>query len=410
MDLARARLLYVITSSGIGGSEKILADLALAQRPRWEAVAVCSLKPPGAVARDLERRGIEIFTCGLGESTGAAGLLDTLRVLPRLGRAVRRFRPTLVHAFLFRAGLLIRLPVVLRRVPRLVVSIRQMNRRAAPLHLVDRLTAGTVDRFTAVSRAARDLALARSRLAPERVEVIPNGVAIPGPGGAGTPEAAREGTTGGEAVSAWRRERRLRARRRLEASIGPIPDGRVLVGSVGRLHAVKGHAVLLGAMAWLVDRASTQDAARYGVVVVGDGDERAALEARAARPPLAGRAWLLGERDDAAEILPAFDLFVLPSRTEGMSNALLEAMAEAIPVIATQAGGSPEVVEHGLSGLLVQPGDPAALGAAIGALAGDPDRARALAFAGRERVRARFSRDAMLRAYESLYRDLLRPL
>jgi glycosyltransferase involved in cell wall biosynthesis len=392
MELARARLLYVITGSGIGGSEKVLAEVALAQRPRCEAVAVCTLKPPGAAARELERQGIEIFTCGLDDAAGAAGALGTLRALVPLTRAVRLFRPTLVHAFLFRAGLMVRLPVALQRVPRLVVSIRQLNRRAALLHRLDRLTAAAVDRFTAVSRAARDLAVARSRIPPDRIEVIPNGVEVPGPDDGSRPDAE----------VAWRRERRSRARRHLASLIGPLPDDRLVVGGVGRLHPVKGHAVLLEALA-------RPGGETWAGVIVGDGPERAALQARAAQAPLAGRVFLLGERADVPDLLPAFDLFVLPSLTEGMSNALLEAMAEGIPVIATQAGGNLEVVEHHASGLLVQPGDPAALAAGIGALAGDPERARSLGLAAREHVRRHFSRAVMLRAYEALYRDLLAP-
>ena len=408
MELSRARLLYVITSSGIGGSEKVLADLALAQQPLCAAVAVCSLKPPGAVALDLRRRGIEIFTCNLAEGAGLAGVLDTLRALWPLGRAVRRFRPTLMHAFLFRAGLMARLPAVLHRVPRLVVSIRQMNWRSPLAHRFNHLTSGAVDRFTAVSSAVRNLAVARSRIPAGRIEVIPNGVEIPGPG-----DDITDGPGAGDIFTAWRRERRARARRHLATLIGPVADDLVLAGTVGRLHPVKGHAVLLEALALLAGTAEAGGAwtsGRWATVIVGEGIERRALEARAARAPLAGHVRLVGERTDVREMLPAFDLFVLPSQTEGMSNALLEAMAEGIPCIATDTGGNPEVVEHDASGLLVQRGQPAALAAAIGALAGDPARAGALGRAGRERVRGRFSRAAMLRTYENLYRDLLAPL
>src|SRR3990172_5840634 len=104
MELSQARLLFVITSSGLGGSEKILAHLVRAERPRWGAVGVCSLKRPGQVALDLERDGIPIFTCGTRRGGGPRGVRSTAAAGFRLLRVVKEFRPTLIHAFLFRAG------------------------------------------------------------------------------------------------------------------------------------------------------------------------------------------------------------------------------------------------------------------------------------------------------------------
>ncbi len=400
MDLSQARLLFVSTSTGLGGSEKVLARLARAERPSWQEVGVCSLKPTGHFGPILEREGITVVSCGAPDGGGLRGGLATLGAALPLLRAVRRFRPTLIHAFLFRAGLLSRLPVLLRRVPRLVVSIRQMEVRHPVLHLLDRCTAGSVDRFTAVSEAARRTIAGRSGIPEERIEVIPNGVDLPGPAAG--------------ALADWRRARREEARRRLESLTGPLPE--TIVGCAGRLDPIKGHRLLLEAMATLFPPAGRpagpgpDPADRLALVLAGGGSERAALEALASRAPLAGRVRLLGERADLPDLLPAFDLFVLPSRAEGMSNALLEAMAEGIPAIATRAGGSSEAIEPGVSGILVDPGDRAALAGAIGALAADPDRARALGLAGRERVRSRFSVERMLGAYHRLYEFLLDPL
>lgn len=401
MELQQARLLFVTTSSGLGGSEKILAALARAERPRWQAVAICSLKPAGSIGRDLERDGIPLFTCGLREGHGPRGALSTLGSSLRLVRVVREFRPTLVHAFLFRAGLVSRLPALLGRVPRLVVSVRRLEARGPAAHLLDRLTSRLVDRFTAVSEAARRQASRRSGIPLESIDRIPNGVPVPGP------------ADGAPSPGEWRRERRDAARRRLEERLGvTLPE--FLVGSVGRLEPVKGHRALLEAVARLIPRSGGAPHGpglnRLGVVLVGDGRERAALEAIASRPPLAGRVWILGERPDAAEILPALDLFVLPSLSEGMSNALLEAMAEGIPVIATRAGGNVEVVEAGVSGLLVDPGEPAALAGGIARMAADAERARTLGLLARERVRREFSFEAMLSAYRHLYWRLLSTL
>lgn len=392
MRPAEGRLLFVITGSALGGTEKVLYRLARAERPSWGAVEVCSLKPPGHFGSLLRYEGIPVSSCGLREGAGAKGGLATLSAALPLVRVVRRFRPTLIHAFLFRSGLLARLPVVSGRVPRLLVSIRQIEHRHRLLHLLDRCTDGAVDRFTAVSQAARASIAVRSGIREDRIEVIPNGVEVPGP----APGA------GAAAYDDWRRARRESARRLLEPLTGPLPG--MVVGCAGRLDPVKGHRFLLEAMESLV---SSGVAGSVALVIAGDGHERASLQTLVSRPPLRGRAFLLGERPDLAGILPAFDLFVLPSRAEGMSNALLEAMAEGIPAIGTRAGGTVEVIEPDVSGLLVEAGDRQALASAIGALTADPSRARALGLAARERVRRRFSLDDMLAAYHRLYESLL---
>jgi len=395
MDLSQARLLFVITGTGVGGSEKVLAGLALAMRTLWAEVGVCSLKPLGHFGRDLARQGLAVFTCGMGDRDGFLGLADTVRALPALGRVVRTFRPTLVHAFLFRAGLLARLPVVAQRVPRLLVSVRTLERRSLAAHLLDRCTAGAVDRFTAVSEAARQVIARRSGIPLSRIERIPNGAGVEGP------------SDGAVSAAAWRLARRDLARRDLAARTGPLPG--TLVGSLGRLDPIKGYATLLEAAARL-GSAGAPAADGPGVVLFGDGPDRADLEALVSRPPLRGRAFILGEDPDAARLLPAIDLFVLPSLAEGMSNALLEAMAEGIPVVATRVGGNAEVIEDGRSGLLVEPGDAAGLSGALAGLLADPDSARRLGLEGRERVRRAFSTQGMLDAYHDLYRRLLEPL
>ena len=147
---------------------------------------------------------------------------------------------------------------------------------------------------------------------------------------------------------------RIAAKARLGVDVG-----RPLIGTVGRLEPRKGTATLIAALATL--RAGGRDAS---LVVVGDGPLRSELVATAARLGLASHVQMLGDRADIEEILAAVDVFVLPSRTEGMSNALLEAMAMALPVVATAVGGTPEVIAEGRSGLLVPSDDPSAMAAA----------------------------------------------
>lgn len=161
-----------------------------------------------------------------------------------------------------------------------------------------------------------------------------------------------------------------------------------LVLAVGRLSPIKGFDVLARA------KLSTPGAR---VVVIGDGPERARLE----RSPLE----LWGARPDAAELLPAADVVVMPSRSEGFPQVPLHAMAAEVPVVATQVGGTREVVVDGLTGRLVPPEAPLALAAAIDGLLENPDKAKDMGRAGRAHlVESRLTREAMLETHRDLYR------
>jgi glycosyltransferase involved in cell wall biosynthesis len=142
-------------------------------------------------------------------------------------------------------------------------------------------------------------------------------------------------------------------------------------------------------------------------VVVGDGPERAQLEALAGQLGLADRVHLAGHQQDVRPWLAALDVLVLSSDWEGMPNALLEAMAAGLPIVATAVGGVPEVVVDGATGLLVPPGDPSALAEAITRLLRDPDLRRTMGQAGRARVERRFSINETVRLTEELYATLL---
>ena len=165
---------------------------------------------------------------------------------------------------------------------------------------------------------------------------------------------------------------------------GPAGDRMVFVG---RLAAVKGVRVLLDALA---EVRRTRPGAT--LTLVGDGPERAGIEAHAAALELSEAVRFTGylTQDEVAAELAAADLFVLPSFAEGVPVVLMEAMATGLPVIATRIAGIPELVEEGVSGLLVPPGDAVALAAAIGELLADPDRRAAMGRAGRAKVAAEF--------------------
>ncbi|RKY04929.1 hypothetical protein DRP77_02445, partial [Candidatus Poribacteria bacterium] len=187
------------------------------------------------------------------------------------------------------------------------------------------------------------------------------------------------------------------------ANIDPRLNGSdLIVGSVGRLHPVKGYGYLLEAVPKV--KAAVP---RVKFVIAGEGVLRRELEEKAERLGIGGTVLFLGHRDDIPEVLSCFDIFVLPSLTEGISISILEAMAASKPVIATDVGGNPEVVEGGTTVGLVKPENPDELARAIIALAENPTMRDALGRAGRKRVMERFSMKAMVSKYEGLYDDLI---
>lgn len=228
-----------------------------------------------------------------------------------------------------------------------------------------------VDRFVAVSRDIEHWLVTSEGVAPGRVTQIYNGVDTD----------------------------RFRPPDHLRGADDPL-----LIGSVGRLQAVKNHVLLVDACADLLARRPDLRG-RFEVSLVGDGPERSAVEARIGERGLGGIVRVAGFSDDVASRLRAFDVFVLPSLNEGISNTILEAMASGLPVVATRVGGNVELVDDGVTGTLVAPDDAAPMAAALERYVDDPDARRSHGRQARAIAEQRFSLDAMTRAYDQLYRD-----
>ena len=175
-----------------------------------------------------------------------------------------------------------------------------------------------------------------------------------------------------------------------------------VIGAVGRLDPVKDLDTLVRAFATL---RHAHPALR--LLVVGDGPERAGLEERASALGVGSAVSFLGYRADARQILPALDVYVNSSLHEGVSLTILEAMAAAVPVVATSVGGTPEVVADDETGVLVPSRSPVALASAVSHLLVNPDRRAQLGRAGRSRVERLFSLDAMTARYLDVYRGLV---
>ena len=188
---------------------------------------------------------------------------------------------------------------------------------------------------------------------------------------------------------------------RCRAAVGSEGAG-VSVGTVGRLDPVKNQALLLDVLASLRPRFPG-----LRLTVVGDGPERASLEARSKSLGVAGDVTFTGARSDTPDLMRDFDVFVLPSINEGISNTILEAMATGLPVVAGRVGGNPELVLDGVTGRLYGPADPGGLEQALSPYLTDSSLRQSHGAAGRARVVQNFSLDAMVERYLALYDELM---
>ena len=183
-----------------------------------------------------------------------------------------------------------------------------------------------------------------------------------------------------------------------------VPAGRVVIGAVGRLSAEKGFDLLIRSVGKLI--AAGRDVELW---IVGEGDERPRLEALLAERQLGGRVRLLGYRNDTREVYQAMDVLALSSLREGLPNVLLEAMALEVPCVATRIAGVPRLIQDGVNGVLVEPGDEEALASALAGLLDDETRRGRYREAGRATIVSRYSFAARMEKIRVLYDELLKP-
>ncbi len=361
----RVRVVVLVNDLAAGGAQRVALEQATALDPeRFEVeIASLELKPEH------------------GWAAGRAGGLPVRRIRPpRLVCYLREFRPHVVHAHLLVAGAAGVLAARAAGGARVVTTFHNLTdweeKAWHPVRLLARPLLERCDAVVAITEAVR---AAMARVSPRlarRAVVIHNGADL----------ASFRGV----------RAARVASRSRL----GYEP-GAFVVGAVARLDPRKGVDLLLDATARACGRL-----ANLQVLIVGDGPERARLEAQARALGLEARVRLAGEQRDVRPFLAALDLFAAPSRTEGQGVAIVEALAAGIPVVAARVGGIPEVLGEGEYGWLAPPGDPGAWAEALVRAATTPAELERLAAKGPTGAR-RFSIETSRARLEELYLELL---
>src|SRR3984893_4460875 len=369
-DIERPHVLLVLDQfpKTLGGGERIVLRLA-ALLPRYgyrASILTFSAHPESA---GLQSPPCPIYLLPLHRTYD----LSALRAALELRRFLKQQRIKIVQTFFESSDLWAGFVTKTMSDAKLIWSRRDMGiLRASKHHVAYRLMSSIPDRVFAVSAEVRQHCVAVDRIKPSLVETIYNGID----------------------VADWD-----------TASKPAKPPGASVVTTVGNIRRVKGHDVFIKAIASIAAHFP-----RVSFNIAGDvlePDYFAELQTLIRDLNLSDRFHFVGGVTNLREYLSTADIFVLPSRSEGFSNAIVEARAASLPVVATNVGGNTEAVTDGVSGLIVPSEDPAALAAAITRLLADPPKAREMGAAGKKLASEKFTTEAMMRQITLAYANLL---
>jgi glycosyltransferase involved in cell wall biosynthesis len=353
----------------VGGAEEMVLNLVRHLPPRFEPM-VCCIHEAGPIGEEIRQTGTPVSVLGLNPGIRRPWDVGGIRAY------LRETRPDIVHTFLLTASVYGRLAAMLARVP--VVIGTEVNTYAdkRPHHAIaERLLMAGTDCVVASAASVRDFYVRQVHADPAKVEVIYNAVDF----SQARPTVPRD---------------------EMRALLG-IPADVPVAGVIARLTEQKGHRYLIEALA------AAPGLSNVHLAIVGGGELRDDLVRDVNARGLATRVHFFGPRRDLGNLLAAMDVFVMPSLWEGLPLSLVLAMGAGVPVVATAVAGIPEVVENGRTGLLVPPGDRAALGSALANLVADVPARERLGRDARASVLPRFNVQGYVEAIAALYDELL---
>lgn len=373
---SRLKVFFLLDSLNVGGTETQAVELARRLDPARYDITLGCLRARGPLLEKLTGSAVdlrEFHPKGGFDSPG--GIYQMLR----LALFLRRGKFRIVHTHDLYANLLGISAAVLARVSVIISSQRDLahldlyrTRRRVWLRRLQNLSTIVLTNANAV----RDAVAAENHIAASKIRVIYNGVDL-------------------ERFSAKSRDRTW---------LAPNAGQEKWVVLVGNMHTdVKGHPCLIESAERVV-----REFPGVRFVLAGDGEQRQNFEQQVAQLGLQNNFLFLGRRDDVPRLLACCDIAVLPSKAEGLPNAVLEYLAAGLPTVASKVGGNAEIIQDGKTGLLVPPENPSALSDALLRLLRDPDLAMSLGNHGREYVISEFSFQRMIENTDQLYTELLR--
>ncbi len=362
--MTRPHVVHIIDRLPPDGAERLLVDVLKNRSHEFKFTVVC-LVAGGELVAELENMDVPVIIFKRKHK------LD-IGLIFRLRKWLRRNNADVVHTHLFTADSWGRLAAFLARVPCIVNTVHSTNTWKTKIHrLIDRVLAKISTNIIACSDEVAKVLIQDDGISAKHIKVVANGIDL----------------------------------RRFE-DVSPInlatePDTVNLV-VIGRLHPAKGHQDLIPVIKAIKDKCSD-----FHFYFVGEGELRADIEKNIKKQGLLDAITLMGQRQDIPAILAAIDIFVMPSKWEGLPMALLEAMAMGKTVIATRVGGIPDVITHNENGLLVDVGDGSALAENLVNAITDNSLRQRLGAAAKEMVRQHYSAETVSRKYEQIYKQTL---
>lgn len=363
------KVLQLLVTMPVGGAEIMVADIAAGLDPgRFEVVTAC-LGEPGPMGEELRRQGKRVISLGLDlKRTSAFGLVRRVREL------LKEIRPDILHTHLYHANLYGRVAALGLGLPGVVATVHNIYARVKRHRcLANYLLARLADYVLVFSPQVREDVFRFDRVPPSRLRMLTPGVRL-----------AEMNSPEGKEV----------AKTRLGIS-------GFCLGNVARLEEQKGHEDLLAAVSRI-----HREIPDLTVLLVGDGTRRGHLQALTQESGLEQVVRFLGTRRDIPEILQALDVFVMPSRWEGIPLTLLEAMGCGLPVISTRVGRAPEIIRDGENGRLTPVADSAALAQAILELYREPEKRQQWGDEARRTVKEKYTLEHFLEQFAAIYLEL----
>lgn len=367
------KILYVIDKMTVGGAQRHLAQVIprINKTPGFSA-ELCCLSRAGELGEQLSDSGVPVHVLGIDKIYN----MPAIGKMARLKQIIRDNKIDVVHTYLFSSNVYgvwagHEFPDV-----RIISSRRDTGFELKYRHrLLLRWVNRWVDRFMMNSNAVKANAVRLEGVPESKCITVYNGVEAP----VGRSRAERDA---------------------LRQKLG-FDKENLLVGMVANLRPVKDHKTFLNAAKLVLEKIPN---AKF--VLVGEGSEREKLEKMVEGCGLSGHVVFVGGVSNPREYFGVFDVSVLTSKTEGFSNSIIEAMAEGVPVVASNVGGNPEVVEDGVSGFLVNPGDAEKFAERIVKLCAVAELRLKIGEAGRMRVKNSFSFDGMINNILEMYNTL----
>jgi glycosyltransferase involved in cell wall biosynthesis len=371
------RLLKIVPTLLCGGTENQAITLARALHQQGFSLEVACLRRLGPFVKEVSDRGIPLSEYPIPGFYSVSALFQKARLV----RHMMRRRIDVMHAYSFYGNVFGILPARLAATPVVIASIRDRGAYLTPMQRrVQRFVCRFADCVLVNAESVKEW-LTSEGYNPSKIVVIPNGVELdrfnelPDPSG-------------------------------IRHELG-VPAGAPLVMVVSRLTRQKGLEQFLEAAEILAPQFPDARFVIVGYANPAEHDYENVLKTRTDQLGLTGRVIFTGLRHDVPALLAAATVSVMPSLNEALSNVLLESMAAGAPIVATRVGGTPEAIDEGVTGLLVDPGDSAALATAVARLLDDRSLAARLGRAARHAIETGYSVEKMVRATERLYLDLL---